>query len=122
MSFNFVAAVTICSDFGTPQNKVCHCFHCFTIICHEVMGLDAKIFIFGMWSFKPAFSFSYFTFIKRLFSSTLLSAMRVVSSAYLRLLVFLLAILSPACASCSLAFCMVYYAYKLNKQGDNIQP
>ena len=86
------------------------------------MGLDAKIFIFGMWGFKPEFSFSYFTFIKRLFSSTLLSAMRVVSSAYLRLLVFLLAILSPACASCSLAFCMVYYAYKLNKQGDNIQP
>ena len=28
---NFMAAVTICSDFGTPQNKVCHCFHCFPI-------------------------------------------------------------------------------------------
>ena len=24
-------AVTICSDFGAPQNKVCHCFHCFSI-------------------------------------------------------------------------------------------
>ena len=23
---NFMAAVTICSDFGAPQNKVCHCF------------------------------------------------------------------------------------------------
>ena len=23
---NFTAAVTICSDFGAPQNKVCHCF------------------------------------------------------------------------------------------------
>ena len=28
LSFNFMAAVTICSDFGTPQNKVCHCFYC----------------------------------------------------------------------------------------------
>ena len=29
VSFNFMAAVTICSDFGAPKNKVCHCFHCF---------------------------------------------------------------------------------------------
>ena len=28
---NFMAAVTICSDFGAPQNKVCHCFHCLPI-------------------------------------------------------------------------------------------
>ena len=30
-SFNFMAAVTICSDSGAPQNKACHCFHCFPI-------------------------------------------------------------------------------------------
>jgi len=42
--------------------------------------------------FKPAFSLFSFTFIKRLFSSSLLSAIRVVSSAYLRLLIFLLGI------------------------------
>ena len=30
-SFNFMAAVTICSDFGAPKNKVCHCFHHFPI-------------------------------------------------------------------------------------------
>ena len=30
-SFNFMAAVTICSDFGAPKNKVSHCFHCFPI-------------------------------------------------------------------------------------------
>ena len=35
-----------------------------------------------MLSFKPAFSLSCFTFIKRLFSFSLLSAIRVVSSAY----------------------------------------
>ena len=39
-------------------------------ICLEVMGLDAVIFVFCMLSFKPTFSLSSFTFIKRLFSST----------------------------------------------------
>ena len=29
--FNFLVAVTICSDFGAQENKVCHCFHCFPI-------------------------------------------------------------------------------------------
>src|SRR5574342_433824 len=52
-----------------------------------------------MLSFKLTFSLSTFTFIKRLFSSSSLSAIRVVSSAYLTLLIFLLAILIPACAS-----------------------
>ena len=149
---------------------------------------------FWMLSFKPAFSLSSFTFIKRLFCSFLLFAIRVVSSAYLkwkkreksvshvhlfatpwtvayqaplsmefskqgywsgwpfpspedlpnpaieaespilqadvllpeppgnlRLLTFLLAILIPACASSSLTFCMMYSAYKLSKQSNNIQ-
>ena len=52
-----------------------------------------------MLSFKPTFSLSSFTFIRRLFSSSLLSAVKVVSSAYLSLLIFLLAVLIPACAS-----------------------
>ena len=47
---------------------------------------------------------------------------RVLSSAYLRLLIFLLASFDSACASSSLAFHMMYSAYKLNKQGDSIQP
>ena len=68
------------------------------------------------------FSLSSFTFIKRLFSSSSLSAIRVVSSAYLRLLIFLPAILIPACASSSPLILMMYTAYKLNKQGDNIHP
>ena len=88
-------------------------------ICHEVMGLDVTIFIFWMLSFKPAFSLSSFTF-KRLFSSSSLSAIRVVLSAHLRLLIFLPSILIPTCASSSLAFCLMYYACKLNEQGDNI--
>ena len=73
-------------------------------ICHEVMGSDAMILVFWTLSFKPAFSLSSFTFIKRLFSSSSLSAIRVVSSAYLRLLIFLPAILIPACASSSQLF------------------
>ena len=158
-------------------------------ICHEVTGPYAMILVFWMLSFKPAFSLSSFTFIKRLFSPSLrfvlgffcgsagkestcsvgdlgsipwlrrspgegnsyplqysgmensmdciiqrirhdwmtftftgLSAIRVVSSAYLRLFIFLPAILIPACASSNPAFCMMYSAFKLNKQVDSIQP
>ena len=89
-------------------------------IFHEVMGLDAMILVFWMLRFKPTFSLFSFTFIKRLFSSSSLSAITVVSSAYLRLLIFLLAILIQACASSSPAFCMMYSVCKLNKQGDNM--
>ena len=117
-----MVAITICSDFGAPENKVWHCFHCFPIDlpwsdgtgCHDLHFLNIEL--------KPTFSLSSFTFIKRLFSSFSLSAIRVVSSAYLRLLIFLPAILIPACASSSPAFLMMYSAHKLNNQGDSIQP
>ena len=120
-----------------------------------------------MLSFKPGFSLSSFTFIKRLFSSSSLSAIKVVvvvvvwslsrvlplrprlatlvacqaplsmgfsrqegwsglpfpsPAIYLRLLIFFLAILIPACDSSSLAFHVMYSAYKLHEQGDNRQP
>ena len=79
-------------------------------ISHEVMGPDAMIFVFWMLSFKPTLSLSTFTFIKRLFSSSSLSAIKVVLSAYLRLLIFLPAILIPACASSSpdLSWCTLH--------------
>ena len=73
-------------------------------ICQEVMGPDAMIFVFWMLNFKPTFSLSSFTFIRRLFSASLLFAIRVVSSAYLRLLIFLPAILIPACVSSAQRF------------------
>ena len=63
-----------------------------------------------------------FTFIIRLFSSSLFSAIRVIASEYLKLLIFLPENLIPACASSSPGFLTMYSAYKLNKQGDNIQP
>ena len=88
-------------------------------LCHEVIGMDAMIFVVWMLSFKPTFSLSSFTFIKKPFSSSLLYAIMVVSSVYLRLL-FLLAILILACDSFSSAFLMMCSAYKLNKRGDDI--
>ena len=84
-------------------------------ICHEVMGPDAMILVFWMLSFKPTFSLSSFTFIKQLFSCSLLSAIRVVSSAYLRLLIFIPAILIPACASSSyprLSICKAHFTLR----------
>ena len=122
MSFNFMAAVTICSDFGAPKNKVSHRFHCFPIylpgndgtFCYDLSFLNIEL--------KPTFALSSFTFIKRLFKSSSLSAIRVVSSVYLRLFIFLPAILIPACASSSPEFHMMCSSCKLKEQGDNIQP
>ena len=57
------------------------------------MGPDAMILVFWMLIFNPTFSLYSFTFISRLFNSSSLSAIRVVSTAYLRLLIYLLAIL-----------------------------
>jgi len=46
VSFNFMAAVTVHSDFGAKKSKICHCFHFSSSICHEVMGLGAIILVF----------------------------------------------------------------------------
>ena len=117
-----MASVTFCSDFGDkvkslPWNDGTRCHH-----------------LFWMLSFKPAFSLSSFNFFKRLFSSSL-SAIKVLSSAYLRWFghnvgVFCISEvidIFPGKLDSSLcfiqpAFCMMYSAYKLNRQGDNIQP
>ena len=72
---------------------------------HEMMGQDAMILVFWI-SFKPAFSLSSFTFIKRLFSSSSLYVIRVVSSAYLRLLIF-----SPSNLDSSLCFIQPSISY-----------
>ena len=42
----FMVAVTVHSDFGAQENRICHCFHFSPPICHEVMGLDAMILVF----------------------------------------------------------------------------
>ena len=82
-------------DFWTPRKEKLSLLPIFLSISNKVMGPDAKILLFLMLSFKPAFSLSSFILIKRFFSSSSLSATKVVSSVYLRLLIFLLAILIP---------------------------
>ena len=64
--------------FEAQANKVCHCFFCLPVYLpwsDEVMGPDAMILVFWMLSFKPGFSLSSFTVIKRLFSSSSLSVL-----------------------------------------------
>ena len=115
-----MATVTVLSDFGAQESEIWHCFHVFPICfswsdrtrCHDLC--------FWMLSFKPAFLLFSFSFIKKLVSSSSLSAIKVVSSTYLRLLIFLPAILIPACASSSLGFQMIHSAFKLNKQASSI--
>ena len=97
-----MAAVTICSDFGAPKNKVWHCFPIYLpwsngTRCHDLSFLNVQ------------FEANIFTLLS--------PAIRVVSSAYLRLLIFLPAILITACVSSSPAFLMMSSAYKLNNQG-----
>ena len=119
-SFRFMSVVTLYSDFGAEENKICRFFHFlpFYLPWSDGTGYHHLICVLNL----SQLSLSSFTLIKRLFSSSSLSAIRVVSSEYLRLLLFLPAILIPACDSSSKAFHIMYSAYKLNKQGDNIQP
>ena len=90
-----------------PQNRKSVTTSTFSpSICHETMGPDDIILVFFVFCFKPALSLSSFTLIQRLFSSSSLSAINVVSSSYLRLLMFLLPILISACDSSSSTFLM----------------
>ena len=91
-------------------------------ICPEVMGLDAMIFIFWMLNFKPAFSLSSFTSSRGSSAPVCFLPLEWYHLLYLRLLLFLPAILIPAWDSSSPAFLMMYSACKLNKQRGNIQP
>ena len=117
-----MAAVTVCSDFGAQENKVSHCFHCLPIYlpwsdgtgCHDLCFLNVE------------FSASFFILF-HLHQEALLFPLRFLPWGWCHLhiwslLIFLPAVLIQASASSSLAFCMMFSAYKLNKQGDNIQP
>ena len=111
------------SDSGAQENKVCYCFHCFPMYlpwsdgtrCH-----DFHFLFFKCWVLSQIFYFPLSPSSK----GCLLSTIRVVSSAYLRLSIFLPAILIPACTSSSLAFCMMYSALWKNssRDGNNRPP
>ena len=118
-----MAAVTVCSDFGAQEEEICHYFHLFLFYLpySNVAGChDLSFFFFFIFSLKLSLSLSFFNLIDKPFSSSLLSAIRV-SSAYLRLLMFLSLswlqlVTHPAQ---HISWCAVY---RLNKQGDSRQP
>ena len=105
-----MAAVTVLSDFGNQENKICHCFHFLPIYLPW-----SECWVLGQ------LFHSLFHLHQDTFSSLTLSSIRVVLSAYLRLLIFLPATLIPVCGPSSPTFHMMYSAYKLNKHSDNIQ-
>ena len=89
------------SSSVTKEPKKIKSITIFTFYPPEVMGPDTLVLVFQMLSFKPAFSLFSFNLIKRLFSSSSLSSIRVVSSTYLRLFIFLPATLISACDASS---------------------
>ena len=120
-----MASITICSDFGVPQNKVCQCFYCFPTICHEVMGPDAMIFVFWIWALSQLFHSPL-----SLSSRGSLVFLHFLPKGLCHLHIWGYSYFSwqswfyPAqsCVSSSPAFLMMYSAYKLNKRHDTIQP
>ena len=108
---------TISSDFAAQENKIYYYFQFFFFYlpCSDgTRSHDLSFFVFLfslMLSFKPTLPLSYFTFIKRLFISSSLSAIKMILSSYLRWLTFLPAILISACGSSSPSFLMMHSAY-----------
>ena len=120
-----MAVVTILNDFGAQENAICHYFHFYPIYLPKVLGPNAMILVSWMLSFRAAFSLSSFTLIMRLFSSFLISAIRVPLDSFS---ISEVVNISPGSLDSSLwviqlmnSVIMIYCAYKLNKQGDNIQ-
>ena len=90
-------------------------------IWHEVMGFNANVLIFWMLSFKPAFSLSSFNFIKWLqFLFAFFHKSDVICIS--EVIDIFLGNLDSRLCFIQQAFRMIHSAYKLNKQGDNIQP
>ena len=107
-----------------PQdNKICHCFQFLPFYLPRSDGTGYHDLSFVNVEFQASFFTPLFHLHqKMLVPLFFFSAVRVVSSAYQWLMIFLLEILIPACDFSSLAFHMTHSPYKLNKQGDNIQP
>ena len=94
----------------------------FSSICHEVMGSDVMILVFLMLSYKSTFLFFSFTLIKSLFSFSSFSAIEVILLHIWGCWYFSWQFWFQLVSHPTMAFHMIYSAYKLNKQGDNIQP
>ena len=117
-----MAAFIICSDFGAQENSLL------------LFPLFPHLFDMKWWDWIAWASFFEFWVLSQLFHSPLSPSLRdslvplsflLLRWCYLRyltLLIFHPAILIPACTSSSPEFCMMCSAYKLNKQGNIIQP
>ena len=105
-----MTVVTICSDSEAQENKISHHFGFFPFYLpwsdgagrHDLNFLNVEL---------PAFSLFSFTLMKRLFSSSLLSAIKVISSAYLRLLIL------PSNLDSSLWF--IFFQYEKAKKYES---
>ena len=111
-----MVAVTLCSDFRSQEEEILSLLPPFPLLfamngarCHDL----SFFLIFGL---KLTFSLSSYTLTERLFSSSSLSAIRVVSTTYLRLLLFLLPVLIPACNLTSPASLTMCSVFRLNNQ------
>ena len=113
-----MATVTICSNFGAQENKVCHWFPIYFpwsdgTRCHDLSFLNVE--------FLASFFTLLFHFHQEAFQFLFAFCHKLGVICISRLLIFLPEILVPVCATFSPAFCMMHSAYKLNKQSDSIQ-
>ena len=120
-----MAAVTICSDFGAPSPQKTESLSLLSLFPFYLPwsdGIRYHDLCFFHVELQDSFFYSPLSPLSRGSLVPLcFSAIIVGSSAYLRLLIFLLAVLISTCDLSSLAYHMKYSAYELNKQGDNIQ-
>ena len=104
-----------------PKQIVCHWFHCFHIYLLWSYGARYHDLSFLNVETEASFFTLLFHFHQEVLQFFFAFCHSVMLAAYLRLLISLPANLIPACDSSSPAFLMMYSAYKLNEQGDNIQ-
>ena len=114
-----MTAVSICSDFGVQENKVCHCFNCFPFYWPWCDGIRCHDLSFLVSSFKSTCSLCYFSFIKRLFSSSSLSAIRVAVSQYTALK-YSFPDLEPICFSMSGTNCCFLTCIQISQEAGKV--
>ena len=114
-----MSAVTICSDFGFQENKICHCFHFSLSICHKVTGPDAMIFDFGCFSepfHSPLSPLSRGSWIPLHFLPLKWYRLHIWGCWYFSQQSWFQLVSHPA------QHFMMHSAYKLNKQGGLVFP
>ena len=117
-----MATVTICSDFEAQENEACHCFHCFSIYLPWIDGTRGyDLSFFECWALTQLFhsplslsSRSSLVPLHFLHKGGVICISEVIDIS--------LGKLDSSLASSTPAFCMMYSAYKLDEQGDSIQP